>query len=219
MKAFSKKLVMAMVLLTVAMVGAAVSAQGWQPYAFEVSESYQFRVVTYEQDGYEDDDWTIPRMVPKVMNYEFAVRATGDVNEYDEPLFQVSTTHTQVMPQSSIAESAGFGGFGGQAFLDFGVMMNPFVFMFIQPFFEETEWEVGERMSILGFGRVSISGEETLAGRKGYVIQLETGDAGSRVVTGEWIIDPDLAMPIGVRNYDDQGTLTSEVILEAYQRL
>ena len=96
-------------------------------------------------------------------------------------------------------------------------IMNPMFMMFIGPVFADLDWDVGERVSLMGLGRKTITGLETSAGREGYVPQFETGQGGHRELAAEWVIDPALAMPLRSRNYD-RGELTIESVLVAYQR-
>lgn len=205
------------VLLALALCVSLASAQGWEPYEFTASERYVYKMLTYVEDGYEDEDWTIPRFVAKERIVEIDVRQTGRADEYGDPIFEVTTRVTREVPRS---ELAGIGAdlFFGTVITDVGLVVNPFHFFMLQLFFEETEWEIGERVNIFGMGRVAITGQETLGGRTGYVVQLETGGAAERTVTGVWVVDLELAMPIGIRTYDDGGNLQSEVLLQEYQR-
>lgn len=204
-------------LLLLAVLGVA-SAQGWKPYDFHQDERYEFRIVKYEQDGWEDDAWSIPRIVARESGYTVEIRRTDMENEYGEPIFEVKAITTTRLAQEDLGNQISGGMLGYNTYVDFTNVLNPFYFLFLADFFIETEWEVGERMSLLGLGRVSIVAEESMGGRSGFVLRLESGDAGSRTIAAEWIIDPELAMPIGARSYSD-GEVRAELILDAYQRL
>lgn len=202
------------VMLLVCAWASVASGQAWKPYQFSQEERYEFAVVTYERDGYEDDDWTIPRMVGTESRYAVDIRGTGETSADGEPLFDVGVTTERRVVQSEIGDVAGVT-LSSFSNMSFAMLSNPFMFIFLESFFEEVEFEVGERMSIFGIGRASIVGMESHGGREGFVVQLETGSAGERELAGEWVIDPDLAMPIAVRVYDN-GVLKSEYSLVAY---
>jgi hypothetical protein len=58
--------------------------------------------------------------------------------------------------------------------------MTLMIMAFTGPMVADLEWEVGERLSLLGMGRVTITDTETIAGREGYILQFEAGSGDAR---------------------------------------
>jgi hypothetical protein len=87
---------------------------------------------------------------------------------------------------------------------------------------EDLELEVGNTMQLLDGSRLSIVGEETVAGLKGYLVRMfirETDEDGNTVetVTSEWVIAPEIAWPLAVTLYED-GEVSYRKTLVEYER-
>lgn len=193
-----------MVALMALFLGSSALAKTWQPEFSETGERFEF--VTTGPEG-------------EVTRYVLEIRATGETSPDGEPLFLVSTTNTNTVTRSALDDSAGASMGMGLNLLSLGAggLTNPMVMMFLMPFFADAELEVGERMSLMGMGRVSVTGMETVAGREGFVVELEMGQGDERELTAVLVIDPELALPLVNRYYED-GELSSEMTLERYER-
>ena len=190
---------------------AAAPALAWTPFAFTSSERYEFHVKRFEHSYWDDEE-------PQVSEYFYTltVKETGAASPDGEPLFDVTTSYRRLLSESRLQESLSFGVFAFENMLVFG---GPFELSFVLGALPDMEFEVGERMTILGLGRLSIVDEETLAGRTGLVVRLEVGESGNRRVAYDWTIDRALPLPLAVRQYDDEGRLTMETTLVEYEAL
>lgn len=189
--------------------GAVASAQVWKPFELSVGERYEYVIREMEHDW--DGNVTVKQHL-----YTVEVRPTGDVDEDGEPMYDVMIATTRPMAGNNVADVLLWGGMMDGMTFTFG---NPFELMFLLPAFQDIEMEVGERTNIFGFGRVIVTEEVTVAGRKAVVVAQEQGEAGNRTKTAEWIVDSDLALPVGVRTFDSEGQLKQETMLEKYERL
>ena len=71
-------------------------------------------------------------------------------------------------------------------------------------YFQEMDLEVGEKMSCYGIGLIKVTGKEKIAGREGFVCQLfQTMDDEEELVA-EWIVDPELALPLRSRVFSEE---------------
>ena len=185
----------------------AVSAQGWTPFEFESGGLFEFHVQKFEY-AYWDDTVTKEEYF-----HTIDVRETGAETEDGERLFDVTRSTRRLQTAEALKESVSFGSFSFEDSFSFG---NPFVFGTLLYALEEMDFEVGERMNLLGMGRVSIVEEVTVAGRRGLLVQLEQGEAGNRRPAMEWVIDRKLPIPITVREYDEEGRVTLLTTLVKY---
>lgn len=189
--------------------GAVVSAQVWKPFEFSVAERYEFEVQTmeYSWDGH---------MLSRQFSYTLGVRPSGNFDANGDELFHVFIGTERAMAGEKLSEHVSWGGMMDGFTFVFG---NPLESMMILAVFDDIELEVGERTNIFGFGRVIVTEEVLIAGRKAVVVVQEQGEAGNRTKTAEWIVDGDLAVPVGVRTFDSEGRVTQETMLVKYERL
>lgn len=59
--------------------------------------------------------------------------------------------------------------------------------------------------------------QTTIAGRRGFVLNLEQGEAGNRWLSSEWVIDERLPLPLRSTQYDQDGRLLQRTTLVEYQ--
>jgi hypothetical protein len=180
---------------------AAAWAQSWEPYAFQGNERFEYGITG---SGQED------------IVYILNIRETGETSADGEALYEVSYTTQSVIAESQLGMDTAFGLGGGLGFTMGMAIMSPMFMAFMGPMVADLEWEVGERLSLLGMGRVTITGTETIAGREGYVVQFEAGSGDDRELSAEWVIDPELALPLRSRTYEG-GEVSLEAVLLSYE--
>ena len=84
------------------------------------------------------------------------------------------------------------------------------------------ELEVGNTMQLFDGSRITVVGEQTVAGLQGYLIRKYIRDAdenGNRIdiVTSEWVIAPDVGWPLAVTLYEHGEAFFSKTLVE-YER-
>jgi|FLYL01.1.fsa_nt_gi hypothetical protein len=173
-------------------------AQSWEPYAFKGDERFEYLIHGSDQGE---------------VVYILDIRREGD--EGGEARYRVSYTTESVVTASQLGADMAFGGAFGMG-LNMAIL-NPMYMMFMGPMFADLDWEVGERMSLMGMGRITITGKETVAGREGFVVQFESGQGDERELAAEWVIDPEVALPLRSRTYE-RGEVVTEAVLRSYQR-
>lgn len=177
-------------LLTLA--GAAVaSAHEWRAFEFTSPGQYEFHVQTIRHFS-----WMDPWELESEHFYTIAVRPTDTFAPDGERILDVTTAEHHHLTESRLRQSFGF---GMLAFDDYLIFGEPFEFTVLLQALPDMDFEVGQRISVPGLGRVSIVEEETVAGRTGLVVRYEEGDASDRRVRLEWTIDDKLSLPLAVR--------------------
>lgn len=167
-------------------------AENWQPFQFEGNETYRYRV----KWGEEKRESAVYRL---------------SIEENEEGNYQVEySTEVEVEPSELNSEVA----FG--YWESYGPSLH---FMFLNPMyemlFEELELKVGEKMSYYGRGTMEVTGREEVAGREGYVCRLFDSE---EEFLAEWVVDPELALPLRSINSElDKGE--GEIVLLEYEKL
>jgi hypothetical protein len=185
------------ILLALVLVVPASFAASWDPYSFSQPELYEFEINTPGQPA---------------SGYILDIRDAAAVNDSGEALFEVLYTTRSLVTADEVGGS--MMGFGGGMLL---AGLNSMYMMFLVPALSDMDMEVGERMSLMGMGRVTVSGIEEVAGVTGYALKLETkADEDYELVT-EWVINLGMPLPLVTRTYEN-GELASETVLVRYQR-
>lgn len=135
-------------------------------------------------------------------------------SESGDPLFDVTTSQRRLQSSSDFEYELGIGMLFSPMMFTFG---NPFEYGFLVMGLQELEPEVGERTNIFGMGRVIIVDEAAIAGRSGFVVHFEQGEAGNRRLSLEWIVDEELPFPLQSTQYDDQGRVVQKATLVKYE--
>jgi len=181
-----------LVLVFVLSLGTGVYGETWTPFAFEVNESFRYAV------QWKDGD----------MNnaiYELTI----DEGEGGNYKVKYSTEYNISPAELSSQMLFGFWGAYGPSL----------AFLFLNPMYEmlfsQLELQVGEKMSMYGQGVMEVVGTETIAGRNGYVC-MYTGPEDE--LLAEWVIDPDLALPLRSRMYED-GEMMGQIELLDYEEI
>lgn len=182
------------VVIALALIACSFGAFGekWEPFEFKGNELYEYRV----KWGDEELESAL---------YRLSIEENQDGN------YTVKySTEVEVEP-SELSGNVIFGYWGSYGpSLQF-IFLNPMYSML----FEQLELKVGKEMSYYGQGTMKVTGKEKVAGRIGYVCRLFDVD---EELAGEWVIDPDLALPLRSVNpevTDGEG----EIVLLNYKGL
>lgn len=184
--------------LVLLLAGSTALAASWEPYVFNQPEMYEFEIHTV---GEPDSGYTID------------IRNTDLTDESGEALYEVLYTTRTVHNADDVGSSMmGLGGLGAMA-----NMFSSMYMMFLIPALSDMDLEVGERMSMMGMGRITVTGHEEYAGRTGYALLLETKNSDDEYEpAGEWVIDLDLPLPLVTRAYEN-GEMLTETVLVLYK--
>ena len=148
----------------------------WEPFNFKGNERYEYKIV-WKEGGTE-------RNAVYVM----------DVKRREDGKFDVTYTTKGVLTGDELAEGA-FGLWSVYGVSLSVLVLNP-AYSF---FFSQMELKPGEKMNFFGAGIVEVTGKEKIGGREGYVCKLSAQEG----LLAEWVIDPDLALPIRSITYED----------------
>lgn len=186
---FRKVLVVSLLMLLIVGVGA--TARTWEPFAFEGNESYRYQIQWGNGEG-------------ETAFYELRLRETEE-GDYSVKY----STEARISP-ADLSSQLVYGFWGGYGPSLHFIFLNPMYEML----FQQLELRVGERMSYFGQGLMEVTGTENIAGRQGYVCKFYEGDE----LVAEWVIDPDLAMPLRSITYSG-GEIEGQVDLVSYERI
>ena len=167
-------------------IGQAVWAEKWQPYQFKGNEYFEFKILFEENEG------------TKESIYILDIKESSEKSESGEEVFEVSYITKGTLTKDELGPETAFGLMGS-----YGISLNMLV---INPayafFFSQMDLKVGEKMNFFGAGIIKVIGKEKIAGREGFVCQLFQADEEDKMIA-EWIIDPDLALPLRSKIFED----------------
>lgn len=157
-------------------------AEKWEPYQFRGNERFEYKIL-WEEDEEKGE-------VIYILDIK---KSKGD-----EEVFEVTYTTKGTLTKDELGAETAFGLWGV-----YGISLNMLV---INPaygfFFSQMDLKVGEKMSFFGAGIVKVIGKEKIAGREGFVCQLFQADEEDKILA-EWIIDPELALPLRSKIFED----------------
>jgi len=163
-------------------IGQLTWAEKWEPYQFRGNERFEYKVL-WEEDEEKGE-----------VIYILDIKES----EKDEEVFEVTYTTKGTLAKDELGPETAFGLWGV-----YGISLNMLV---INPaygfFFSQMDLKVGEKMSFFGAGIIKVIGKEKIAGREGFVCQLFQADEEDKMIA-EWIIDPDLALPLRSKIFED----------------
>jgi len=166
----------------------------WKPYQFKGSERYEYKMVTIDGDERKESVYVL----------EVRKKGPGE--------WEVGTTVRNGVKAEQIgAEQILGGSFGAMSPALY--LMNPLYGAFI----EQVELKEGEKMSLFGAGVIKVGSKETVGGRSGLTCKLFTKQEDKDVLTWEWTVDPDLALPIKSVTYEG-GKEKARVELVSFKR-
>jgi hypothetical protein len=161
-------------------------AMQWQPYKFKGDERFEYRI-----------EWSDNGEKTGAI-YILDIRSTNEKNEEGEKVFEISYTTKGKVSQDELGEQAAFGLWGMYGISLPILFLNPMYAVF----FGQMNLETGEKMSLYGMGVIKVTKKESVGKREGFVCQLIQEDE----LMSEWTIDPDLALPIRSRLYEEGET-------------
>ena len=201
-----KLLTAAAPLLLAGLLGAAApglvrAAQGWKPWQFGTNEHYEFTI----------HDHTNPEAKP--VGVVLDLRPAG-ASEGGEELVTVSYTTATDVPASELGPQTAFGGAAGMG-MGLGLMLiNPMIVAFM----DQVTLEVGEKMALFGAGRIEVTAREEIAGVEGFVCRYLGPKEQGEPLLGEWVVHPDVAIPLRSVTYDAQGKKAQEIVMTRFQK-
>ncbi len=198
MKRAAKKLLIVIFLFSLFLlgIGQVAGAKNWEPYQFRGDEHFEYRILL-EEDGEE---------------YEVIYILDIKKSEKDEDIFEVTYTTKGTLTRDELGPEAAFGLWGV-----YGISLNMLV---INPayafFFSQMDLQEGEKMNFFGAGIVKITGKENIAGREGLICQLFSAEEENKMVA-EWVIDPELALPLRSKIFEDNELQGQIELLKYFQ--
>jgi hypothetical protein len=175
-------------------------AAQWEAFQFRGNERYEYLISWLDQEDATE------------ATYILDIQETGEVNAEGEQLWEVSYTTKGIISGSQLGPEAAFG-----LWSVYGVSLNALVLNPAYGFiFAQMDLKVGEKTNLYGAGLVTIPEKQTIAGHEGYVCQFFQGSGGDAELIAEWVIDPDLALPLSSRLFD-AGEIVSQVELVQYE--
>jgi len=179
-------------------IGQVVWAEKWEPYQFKGNEYFEYKILL-EEDEQE-------------ATYILDIKESSKKSTSGEEVFEVSYTTKGNLTKDELGPETAFGLWGS-----YGISLNMLV---INPayafFFSQMDLKVGEKMNFFGAGIVKVIGKEKIAGREGFVCQLFQADEEDKMIA-EWIIDPDLALPLRSKIFEDN-ELQGQIELVKYMQ-
>jgi len=194
-----KKFIIALLIgLLLLGIGQVVWAEKWEPYQFKGNEYFEYKILL-EEDEQE-------------ATYILDIKESSKKSTSGEEVFEVIYTTKGTLTKDELGPETAFGLWGS-----YGISLNMLV---INPayafFFSQMDLKVGEKMNFFGAGIVKVIGKEKIAGREGFVCQLFQADEEDKMIA-EWIIDPDLALPLRSKIFEDN-ELQGQIELVKYMQ-
>jgi hypothetical protein len=163
-------------------------AEKWQPYQFKGDERFEYKIIWNEDEE------------PVEIIYILDIKKGPEKSQEGEEVYEVAYTTKGTLTKDKLGQETAFG-LGGA----YGISLNMLV---INPaygfFFSQMDLKVGEKMSFFGAGIVKVTAMEEIAGRSGFVCQLFSPEEEDKMLA-EWVIDPELALPLRSKTFGDDG--------------
>lgn len=176
--------------------------EGWKPWQFHTNELYELRMIDHSSSD--------ARAMGLVLDITPA-EARGGAEQVT-----VSYTTKVEVPVSELGPETAFGGALGAGF-GMGpamLLMNPM----ITAFMGEMNLAVGEKMAMFGLGRLEVTGKQEIAGVEGFTCKFFGPKEQNEPLQFEWVLHPDLALPLESITYDSEGKKTWEIQLVRYEK-
>jgi hypothetical protein len=167
----------------------------WKPYEFRGDERYEYELTMEDGSG-----------APKQTGFLLDIRKRSG-EEFEVTWSVRSLVTREELSQQSLLET-------WASTVPAAAILTPVYAMFA----DQLELREGEKMSVMGAGTVKVVGKERIGERTGFVCQFSSKpDGGEEVLTWEWTIDPELALPIKSIVYEN-GKEQSRAELVEYTR-
>lgn len=170
--------VLALAILVVPRPAAAQEGAKWKPYQFKGHERYEYKMLMIEGEEKKESGYVL------------------DVLKKGPEDWEISTTVKNGVKAPQIGAEQLLGSFGAMSPAIY--LMNPVYGAFI----EQIEMKEGEKMSLFGAGVIKVGAKETVGARSGFNCKLYTKMEDKDVLTWEWTVDLDLALPIKSITYE-----------------
>ena len=157
-------------------------AEKWQFGQFEGDERFEFKILWGEDEEKGE--------VIYILDIKKSKKG--------EEVFEVTYTTKGTLTKDELGLETAFGLWGVYGISLSMLVINPY-YTFV---FSQMDLKVGEKMNFFGVGIVKVVGKEKIAGREGFVCQLFQADEEDKMIA-EWIIDPDLALPLRSKIFED----------------
>lgn len=185
--------VVALAFLVVPLPASAQDGPKWKPYQFKGNDRYEYKMVMLEGDEKRES------------GYVLEVKKKGPED------WEISTTVRNGAKVAQVGADQILGSFGAMSPVIF--LMNPLYGAFI----EQVDLKEGEKMSLFGAGVIKVGAKETVGGRSGFNCKLYTKMDDKDVLTWEWTVDLELALPIRSITYEN-GKEKTRVELVSYKK-
>jgi len=172
-----------------------VLAKKWQPYQFKGNERFEYEVISWEDEEEKEALYIL------------------DIKELEEDIFEVTYITKGTLKKEELGMETAYGLWGSYGVSLNALILNPFHYIY----FQEMDLEVGEKMSFWGAGLIKVIEKEEIAGREGFVCQLFQTRKDKEELAAEWIVDPELAMPLRSKVFKKE-QVESEAELIKYRR-
>ena len=181
-------------------IGQVVWAEKWEPYQFKGNEYFEFKILLQEDEETKDSIYILD------------IKESSEKSASGEKVYEVSYITKGTLTKDELGPETAFGLMGS-----YGISLNMLV---INPaygfFFSQMDLKVGEKMNFFGAGIIKVIGKEKIAGREGFVCQLFQADEEEKMIA-EWVIDPDLALPLRSKIFEDN-ELQGQIELVKYMQ-
>ena len=181
---------------------ALVVREGWKPWQFGKNELYELRMIDHSSAD------------ARPLGLELDIRPAEARDGAEQVTVRYATE--VVIPAAELGPETAFGGALGAGF-GMGpamLLMNPM----ITGFMGDMNLAVGEKMSLFGLGRIEITGKKEIAGVEGFACKFFGPKEQNEPLQYEWVLNPDLAMPLESITYDSEGKKTWEIQLVRYEK-
>jgi hypothetical protein len=201
MRVTSKKFIIVLLIgLLLSGIAQVVWAEKWQPYQFRGNERFEYKILL------EEDEEKVES------TYILDIKESSEKSASGEEVFEVTYTTKGTLTKDELGPETAFGLWGS-----YGISLNMLV---INPayafFFSQMDLKVGEKMNFFGAGIIKVIGKEKIVGREGFVCQLFQADEDDKMLA-EWVIDPELALPLRSKIFEDN-VLQGQIELLEYMQ-
>jgi len=201
MRVTGKKFIIVLLIgLLLSGIGQVIWAEKWEPYQFKGNEYFEYKILLEEDE--EKGEAT----------YILDIKESSEKSASGEEIFEVTYTTKGTLTKDELGPETAFGLWGS-----YGISLNMLV---INPayafFFSQMDLKVGEKMNFFGAGIIKVIGKEKIAGREGFVCQLFQADEEDKMLA-EWVIDPELALPLRSKIFEDN-VLQGQIDLLKYMQ-
>lgn len=172
--------VVAFALLAVSRPAAAQDGTKWKPYQFKGNERYEYKMIMIEGEEKKESGYIL------------------DLRKKGSEEWEITTSNRNTAKVAQVGAEQLLGQFGG-ALSPMLFLMNPLYGAFI----EQVELKEGEKMSLFGAGVIKVGAKEKVGGREGFNCKLYTKMEDKDVLTWEWTVDLELALPIKSITYEN----------------